>query len=65
MATKKKKGGAASAATKKMAGKRGTIATARRSGSSKAMKAARLAALNAGRKTIAGHIGGGKGAEIE
>jgi len=60
MATKKK-AGARSAATKKMAGKRGTIATARRSGSSKAMKAARLAALNVG----AGYIGGGKGAEGE
>lgn len=59
MATKKK-GGARSAMTKKMAGRRGTISTAKRSGSSKAMKAARLAALNAG-----GGLKGGGGEEGE
>jgi hypothetical protein len=52
----KKKTGARSTMRKKMAGKRGTIATAKRSGSSKAMKALRAAAKNGG-----GELGGGGG----
>ena len=58
MATKKKVG-ARGPMTKKMAGKRGTIATAKRSGSSKAMKAIRTAAL-AGN----GELGGGGGGQL-
>lgn len=52
-----KKVGARSPMTKKMAGKRGVVATAKRSGSSKVMKQARAdAALNG-----EGFVGGGKG----
>lgn len=54
----KKKAGARSTMTKKMAGKRGKISTAKRSGSSKTMKAARLAGMNA---AAGGYFGGGKG----
>ncbi len=58
----KKKTGARSAMRKKMAGKRGTIATAKRSGSSKAMKALRAAALNGGGAGGGGgQLGGGGG----
>ncbi len=54
MATKKKVG-ARSPMTKKMAGKKGVVATAKRSGSSKVMKQIRAnAALNGG-----GNLGGG------
>jgi len=58
MATKKRTG-ARGAMTKKMAGKRGTVSTAERSGSSKAMKAIRAAGLNAG-----GNLGGGGGGQL-
>jgi len=51
-----KKVGARGPMTKKMAGKRGVVATAKRSGSSKAMKAIRTAALTGG-----GELGGGGG----
>lgn len=53
----KKKTGSKSRMTKKVAGKRGVLATAKRTGSSKAMKATRAAALTGG-----GAIGGGGGA---
>jgi hypothetical protein len=53
----KKKTGSKSRMMKKVAGKRGVLATAKRSGSSKAMKATRAAALTGG-----GALGGGGGA---
>lgn len=52
----KKKTGSKSRMTKKVAGKRGVLATAKRTGSSKAMKATRAAALTGG-----GALGGGQG----
>jgi hypothetical protein len=53
----KKKTGSKSQMMKKVAGKRGVLATAKRTGSSKAMKATRTAALTGG-----GALGGGGGA---
>ena len=53
----KKKTGSKSQMMKKVAGKRGVLATAKRSGSNKAMKATRAAALTGG-----GALGGGGGA---
>jgi hypothetical protein len=52
----KKKTGSKSRMTKKVAGKRGVLATAKRTGSSKAMKATRAAALAGD-----GALGGGGG----
>ena len=53
----KKKTGSKSRMTKKVAGKRGVLATAKRTGSSKAMKATRAAYANGGGELQAG---GGK-----
>jgi hypothetical protein len=54
----KKKTGSKSRMMKKVAGKRGVLATATRSGSNKAMKATRAAALSGGGQLPSG--GGGK-----
>jgi hypothetical protein len=54
----KKKTGSKSRMTKKVAGKRGVLATAKRTGSSKAMKATRAAAMLAGDGEL--QVGGGK-----
>jgi hypothetical protein len=54
----KKKTGSKSRMMKKVAGKRGVLATATRSGSNKAMKATRAAALTGGGQLPSG--GGGK-----